>query len=273
MHEAKTHITECHTCDILGHSHTIAGVGIFGLLYRNGQIVCDHFHSLDLEHVRHLPCGFGDIAFDSVCEGVHTGSGGKALGEAIHQLGVDDGYCGDIVGVNAYHLLLFLLIDNHVVDSGLGCSAGSCRQSDDRHTSVLGGSAAFERYNVGKVGVVDNNTNTFGCINRRTATDSYNKVGTCFAESVDTVCYVRNGRIGLDVAEDVERNTGFFKNVGHHFGHTEFDKAGIGDYESFFNTHTADSFGEHLASTRAEIRYLIEDKSIDHGNWFIKDYC
>ncbi len=97
-------------------------------------------------------------------QGVHTGCSGEGGGERVHQFGVNDGYGGDVVGVDAYHLFLLLLVDNHIVDSGFGGGAGGGGESYDGHALMACGGAAFKRNDVGKFGVVDDDADAFGGI-------------------------------------------------------------------------------------------------------------
>ena len=133
MYNAKTNVGECHTGNVLCHGHTIACLSILGLVDGGFQIACNHLNSLEFEHVAHLPCTLGDETLDGMCESIHTGGGGEAAGQGVHQFGIDNGHDGDVVGVNAHHLLLVLLVGDNVVDGHLGSSTGGGGQGNDGH--------------------------------------------------------------------------------------------------------------------------------------------
>lgn len=95
-------------------------------------------------------------------KGVHAGCRCQSFGKGIHQFGVDDGDCGDVVGIDTYHLLLLILVDDYIIDSILGGGSGSCGQCNYRYTLVLGGSTAFKRNYIAELGIGDDNSYGFG---------------------------------------------------------------------------------------------------------------
>ena len=86
----------------------------------------------------------GDVALDSVGQGVHAGSGGQTLGHAGHHIGVNDCDLGDVVGVNADELALLLDIGDNIVDGDLGSGTGGGGHGDGKDRVLLGGGYALE---------------------------------------------------------------------------------------------------------------------------------
>ena len=75
----QTNIRECHTCNILSHSHTITTYRVCRFVNCNRQIFMNHLDSLDFKHIAKFPSTLGDESFDSMSHGIHTCRGGKTL--------------------------------------------------------------------------------------------------------------------------------------------------------------------------------------------------
>src|SRR5690606_7286908 len=117
-------VGKAHAGDVLRDRHAVAATGGVGSVDGRRQVLGDHPDRLQREHVAHRPRGLGDVTLDGVRERVHAGGGGEALGHRIHEFAVNNGQHGDVVGIDAHHLLHGLLVGDDVVDGHLGGGAG-----------------------------------------------------------------------------------------------------------------------------------------------------
>ena len=195
---------------------------------------------------------------------VHTGSGGEALGERVHQLGINDSHTGNVVGVYADHLLLLGFVDDYVVDGRLGSSTGCGGQGDDWHGLLLGVGHAFERYHVGKFGVVAYNTDTLSGVHGTTATDSHDEIGLGSLEGFYTHLHVGHSGVGLYVVIHSVRNVGLVEHVEHHLGNAKLHQTLVCYYQCFGETQSGNYSRQLLASTGTEVRHFVKDKSTYH---------
>ena len=169
----------------------------------------------------------GDVTLDGVGQGVHTGSGGQALGHAGHHIGVNDSDLRDIVGVNADELALFLDIGDDVVDGDLGSGAGGGGHGDGEHGVLLRGGNTLQAADIGKLGVVDDDADCLGGIHGGTAADGHDAVCLGSLKGSDAVLHVLDGGVGLDLAVNSVGKVGSVQQVGDLFGNAELDQIGV----------------------------------------------
>src|SRR5699024_1591153 len=104
------------------------------------------------------------------------GGGGQPLGHGGHHVGIDHGHFGDVVGVHADELALLFHVGDDVVDGHLGGGARGGRHGDGEHGVLFRGRDALQRAHVGKLRVVDDDTDGLGGIHGRAAADGYDAV-------------------------------------------------------------------------------------------------
>ena len=239
MYSAQAYVRERHASHVLCHSHSVASLRVRRLVNGCLKVACDHLDSLNLEHVAHLPSALCDEALDGVSECVETGSCGERARQRVHEFCVYDGDSGDVVRIDAYHLLLVLLVGDYVVDGHFGCCASCCRQSDDWHRLVLGVGNAFERNHVCELRVVGDDADGLRCVDARTAADGEQEVGTRLGECFQTELHVLNGRVLLYLAEHLVWYLCLVEHVEHFLCNTKLNKVFIGANKCFVQTETA----------------------------------
>ena len=264
MINTQTNIRECHTGNILSYGHTVATLWIGRIIHSDRQVLMNHLDSLELEHITHLPSSLGNQALDSVSHRIHTGSCGKPLWQRIHQLSIYDSNGRNIVRIHAYHLLLALLVDNHIVDGCLCCGTSSSRKSYDRQALVLGRSNTLQRNDVGKLRVGNNHADTLCRIHRTATTDSDDEVCLSILASLNTCSNIRNCWVWLYVIKYLVSDVSLVQYVEYHLGNAKFHQALVCYNQSFFPTTTSDYCRKLLAGTWTEIGNFIKNESVYH---------
>ena len=184
---------------------------------------------------------------------VETSCSCCSLRKSVHELCVNDRAAWDIVRVNAHHLLLLLLVNDHIVDCCLGSCTCCCRKCNGRNCFLLCRSYALKRNDISKFRVVDNDTDTLCSIHSRTTTDSDHEVSTRSLESIYTHLYVLDCRIWLYLAIYLIRDTCLIEYICNHLCYTELDKSLVGYYECLLETETAYYIWELFSGTWAKI--------------------
>ena len=174
----------------------------------------------------------GDVALDGVGQSVHAGGSGQALGHGGHHIGVNHSDLGDIVGIHTDELALLLHIGDDVVDGDLGSSAGGGGNSDGEHRVLLGGSNAFQRADIRKLGVIDDDADGLCGIHGGAAADGHDAVSLSSLESGHAVLHVGDGGVGLDLAVNSVGKVCGIQQVGDLFGNAKLDQGGVGADES-----------------------------------------
>ena len=100
--------------------------------------------------------------------------------------------------VGADKFTALFLVGNNIVDGDLRGSAGSGGNRDNRHTLVFGNVSALQAFNVGMLGIVDDNSDALGGIDGGAAANSDNLVGANRLEHFHAALNNINGRIGLN---------------------------------------------------------------------------
>ena len=186
-------------------------------------------------------------------ERIESGRCGEALGQGVHEFGIDDGNGRNIVRVDTNHLLLVLLVSNHVVDSHLGSRTGGGGQGNDGDRFLLGVGHPFERNHVAELGIVGDDADGLGRIHRRPTADSDDKVGPRSSIGGYPGLDIGDGRIGLDVTKNFIRDTGLAQHAQHLIGYAELDQVLVGSDKSLFQPEAGNLFGEHFPSSGSEV--------------------
>ena len=153
--------------------------------------------------------------------GIHARRCREALGQRIHQFGVDDSHAGDVIGIHTDHLGLARLIDDDIVDCRLGCRAGRGGKGDDGQRLFLGVGDALQRDDVAELRVVDNDADALGGVHARTAADGHDEVGSGGLAGCYAGLDIGDGGVGLDVIKDLVCYAGLVHDIEHHLGDTK----------------------------------------------------
>ena len=204
---------------------------------------------------------------------IHTGGRRKSFWQRIHQFGINNGHGRNIIRIHAYHFLLLVFINNHVIDCRFCSCSGCCRQSYYWHTFMLCRSTSFKWHNISEFGIVCHNTYALGGIHCRTASYSDNNISFGFFECLKSILYICNCRIWLYFAENFIRYSCLVHNIGHHLGNTEFQQSFVGYNKNFFTAQTIQHFRQFFTCTRSEIGHFIENKTIAHIDLGIDYLC
>ena len=250
---------------VLCQCHALASDRVGWLLHCQWQVFCYHLYCLQLVHVAHHPCALGDVALYGMCQCVHAGSSREALGQRVHQFGVDDGNGRYVVGVYAHHLCLALLVDDYIVDGDLRSGTCGCGHGYDGDALVLGRGATLKADHVGKLRVVGHYAYAFGRIHAGTSADGYQAVGPACLECLYALLHVGHGGVGLDLAVYLVWERCLVQDVGHHLGSPHFYQSLVATYQGLVQSHAFQYGRQFLARTCSEIRYLVENKSLCHS--------
>ena len=221
---AQTHVGKAHAGYILAQGHALPAFLCTG----NGiaEICGDELDGLQVEHVGHLPGSLGGVALDSVSKSIHAGGGGEALGHGVHHLRVHNGHYGHVVGVNTDEFPFALHVGDNVVDGDLGGGTGCGGHRDYGHAGLLGGSHAFQRTHIGKLGIIDYNAYGLGGIHGGTAAYGQDVISPGGFESLHSVHHVLNGGVGFDVGKDGIGQALCVQNVGYLCNDPVLEKSG-----------------------------------------------
>ncbi len=207
----------------------------------------------------------GDVALDSVCQSVHAGGGGQALGHGGHHIGIDHSDLGDIVGIHADELALLLHIGDDVIDGDLGSSAGGGGNSDGEHSVLLGGSNAFQRADIRKLGVIDDDADGLCGIHGGAAADGHDAVSFSSLESGHAVLHVGDGGVGLDLTVNSVGKVCSIQQIGDLLGDAELDQVGIGADECLLVAAGGQFGNDVLNGTVAMVGDGIQNDAVSHS--------
>ena len=251
--DTQSDVGECHTSHILCHCHAVAALGVGGLFDGDGEVLVDHGDGLEFEHVAQFPCPFGDETFDGMRHGIHACGSCEALGEGVHEFGIDDGDTRNVVGVDAYHLLLLLLVDDDIVDGGFGSSTSRGGQCNDGHGLLLGVRNALKRDDVLEFGIVAYDAHTLCGVHGAATADGDDEVSPRLLEGSNALLDIRDGGVGLHLVENGIGNAGLVEHVKHHLCNPELHQALVGDDECLVESETCHNSGQLLACTGTEV--------------------
>ena len=137
VNDSQAYVAESHSGNILCLRHGFTSYRITAIVYSSLQVLGNHLNGLQFKHIRHHPGSRSNVAFNGMCQGIHTCSRSQALRHRIHQFRVYDSYRRNIVRVYTHHFLGSSLINNHIVDGYLSRSSRSSRQSKSRHCFMM----------------------------------------------------------------------------------------------------------------------------------------
>ena len=218
-----------------------------------------------MEHIAYCASALCNITLDSVGKRIHTGCGGKSLRHRRHHFGINNSNLGDIVYVNANKFALFLNVGDNVVDGNLGGCTGGCGDSDCKYGVFFCRCNALKTTNIGKFGVVDDNTDSLCGIHSRAAADCYDTVGSRSLVCFNAALYVFDCRVSLYVGEDFVRNRGAVKHVKNLFYYAETDKVGVGTDKGFFVASCAKLVRNFVNCARAMVRNGVKNNAVCHN--------
>ena len=258
MYNTQAHITESHTGNILSLRHGFASCYIVTIVYRSFQISGNHFNGFQLKHIRHSPSARCYIAFNGMCQGIHSCCGSQSLRHGIHQFRVYNRNSRNVIGVYANHLLFCVLINYHIINGYFSSSAGRCRQSKSGNSLVTGRSYAFQRLHICKIRIIHHNTDTFCRINGRTASQRHNKIRTGLFKSGYAMLYIGNSRICFYITEKFIRNMILFKHFNYLVCDLKTNQVLICHKEGLLKTSANSFYRDCLPAACSEIRGFVQ---------------
>ena len=262
VHDTQTDIREAHTGNVLRLGHTLTSHDILTILHSVVEVLMNQLDGLELEHIAHGPGTRRDVAFDGVRQGVHTRSGGQTLRHRHHQLAVNHGAHRNVVRVYADHLLLVLLVRDDVVDRHLRSRTGRRRKGKGRNSTVLRGGHTLQRTYILKLGVVVDDTYRLGRINRRATTQGHDTIGTRSLECSQCIQHILDGRIGLDVRENLIGNRCPLQDLLHLGCYAKFHQIFIRDKHHLLIAAFLNLVGNHRAATCSVVGGFVQYNAI-----------
>ena len=263
--DAQPHIRKAHAGDILRLGHARTGRLVAAVVDGVFQVSRDQLDRLQFEHVAHRPRPRREVALDGVRQRIHTRGGGQPLGHRVHQFAVDHGAHRDVVGIDADHLALGLLVGDDVVDRHLGRRTRRRGDGEGRHGAVLGRRRPFERTHVGELGIVDDDPHGFGRVDRRAAAQRDHEVGARTLEGLDALLHVADRGVGLDLAVNLIGDARIGEHALDLFGHAETDQILVRDQQRLAEAALANLLGDHRAATRTVVGGFVQYDSV-HGS-------
>ena len=229
---AQANIGETHAGNVLTQSHAFAPFR--GVLHSAAQALADQLDGFQMEHIGDDAVTLGDVTLNGMGQRIHTGGGSQTLGHGGHHVGVDHSDLGDIIGVHADELALLLHVGDDIVDGDLGSSTGGGGHCNGEHCVLLGGSNTFQRADVRKLGVIDDDADGLCGIHGGAAANGHDAVCTGNLEGLNAVLYVLNRRVRLDLAVNGIREADLVQKIRHLLRNAELQKVRIRANKSFF---------------------------------------
>ena len=168
-----------------------------------------------MEHIGHFPCSFCSISFDCMCQGIHTGRSSQSFRHGGHHFRID--HCDDrhIVRVYADKLTFTLYIGDNIVDRNFCCCSGCGWYRNDRYTWVFGRCSSFQTSDIFKFRIGNDDTDCFCSIHGRTAADGDDIICFGIFKCLNTMFYIVDGRVRLDIRIELVCKSGFFQQICH----------------------------------------------------------
>ena len=201
MYYAQTHVRKAHARDILAQGHALAAVRV--VLHRGAQAGGDEPDGLQMEHVRNGAGALRDVALDGVGQRVHARRRRQRGRHRGHHVRVNHRDLGDVVRVHADELALFLHVGDDVVYRDLRGGAGGRRDRYREHRVLLRRRHALKGAHVRELGVVYDDADGLRRVHDRAAAHGHDAVRARGLEGRDAALDVLDGRVRLDVAEDL----------------------------------------------------------------------
>ena len=207
----------------------------------------------------------GDVTLNGMGQRIHTGGGSQTLGHGGHHVGVDHSDLGDIVSVHADELALLLHVGDDVVDGDLGSSTGGGGHCNGEHCVLLGGSNAFQRADVRKLGVIDDDADGLCGIHGGAAADGHDAVSLGSLEGSHAVLHVSDGGVRLDLAVNSVGKVCSIQQVGDLFGNAKLDQVGVGADESLLVAAGGQLGNDVLDGAVAVVGDGIQNNAVSHN--------
>ena len=138
--------------------------------------------------------------------------------------------------VYAYEFSLLFYICNNVVNGNFCCSSCCSRYCNDRNRRILGCCSSFQASYICKFRICNDDTDCLGSIHGRSSTDCYDIICTCCLECLDSMLYIFDGRIWLDIRIQLIFQSCIFQYLCHFAGHIELDQVRIGTNQCFLQS-------------------------------------
>ena len=160
----------------------------------------DHFDRFEVEHIGKLPRALGDIALYRMGERVHARSGGQTLGHRGHHLGIYHRDDGNVVGIDADELALFLNVGYNVIYGDFRRGPRGGGHGDDGNGRIFRGSGPLEAAHIVIFGVGDYYADSLGGVHGRASADGDEVIRAAVFERLDAREHVLDGGVGLYLA-------------------------------------------------------------------------
>mmetsp|Transcript_38006 Transcript_38006/g.81732 ORF Transcript_38006/g.81732 Transcript_38006/m.81732 type:complete len:249 (-) Transcript_38006:248-994(-) len=174
MHIAKTGRIERHASQELRVRHHVAGLDILPILHCRRQIGTDQLHGPNGAGIGHRVTGSGDISFDGMGQGVHSGGRCQGFRHANHCFGVIHGQGWSHAPIHNGHLHVTRLIGDDAKARHLSTRPGGgvdCHHSHHRFRALI---HALHLTNVPTIG--GRQSNGLGTIMRGTTAERNHEV-------------------------------------------------------------------------------------------------
>ncbi len=166
--------------------------------------------------------------------------------------------------VHADELALLLHVGNHVVDGNFSGSTGSGGHCNGEHRLVLGGGNPFQRTNVSKLRVVDDNADGLGRIHGGTAANGNDVISTAGLVGSYAGLHIFNGGVGLDVGINLIVQASLVQHIRNLLGYTELEQIRVRAEESLLQPTTFNLSNDGFDGATAMIGNRIQNDTIRH---------
>ena len=129
----------------------------------------------------------------------------------------------------------------------------------------FGGSNAFKRANICKLGVINDDADCLGGVHNGTAADSDDAVSTKFLEGLHTVLDILDGGIGFNVGVESVDNTGSIQKVSDLFDFTGLYHMTSGSDECTLVAAIGEFGNDFFDGTYAMVGNRVENDAISHN--------
>ncbi len=210
VNNTQKSVGESHTGQALSimHAVTLCHIAIVGIY----QIVLDHFDGMESQRIGVIAMSGGNISFDRVGHGVHTGMSNQLLRHGLSQIGINDGNIRRNLEVSDGILDALGIVGDDGECSDLGSSTGCRRNSTEMGLlAELGQTKYLAHILKGDLGIFILNPHGLGSIDRRATTHGNDPVRL---ELLHGLCTLHNGfyrGIGLDAFKKLNLHACFLQ--------------------------------------------------------------
>jgi len=210
MNNAQKSIRESHAGKALRIVHGIA-LGHIAVVGRN-QILLDRHNREDREWVGIIAVCGGNISFDRVGYGVHTGVGNQLLRHGLGQIRIHDGDIRGDFKIGNRVLDTLLIVGDDGKRGHFGSRTGSGRNRAEMGLfAELGQTEHLAHILKGGLGILILDPHGLCGIDRRTAAHGNNPVRLKFLHGRRTAHNGFDGRIGLNAFKELDFHAGFLQ--------------------------------------------------------------